>query len=128
MDYSEGEQQSEFNSSLEALKRVAIIKREMHNARITHSYKLQCELLKSYYFELACVLKKDEKTTQSEKYTEMKKIFDFIRAETSKKTGEIPKSMIDQMEDWELELRELDQKHNMNILMQKDARFALARR
>lgn len=122
------EEQSEFNSAIATLKRIDIIKKGLIESTVSENHEMQFKYLKAYFKELVSIMNKKDDMTQRKRFHEVRKNYytfkDAIR--TGKKS--IPGSIIDSFDDWEIELKEMEQQYGMNMPKRQDSRFALARR
>lgn len=115
--YKEGEQ-SEFNSTFAALERLHEAKKWLDALTDTDDYRALIKHIKIFYKELAPMFNKEEKVVQRQNFIKLRMI-----SKKMKKSIED----IEFLEDWEQELRDIDQGKNLNILKRSDGRTALAR-
>lgn len=116
------EDQSEFNSSLAALQRCHEIKKWLDIMTLKNNHLIYYRLIKSFYKELSVMMTK-EKEEQLKRWKKGKEI------EAKLESGEkLDREEIDFLEQWELELRAIDQAKGMNISKMKDYRWGLSRR
>jgi len=122
------EQQSEFNSGIAKLMRLDNIKKGLIIATINNDYDLQFRCLKAYYKELIPVMNDTDDDAQREMFKKVRKSYNKYREAIRKGKKSINMDIIDVIEDWEVELRNLDQKYGMDMPKKADPRYAMAGR
>jgi len=118
--------QSEFNSGIAKLMRIDKIKQGLIIATINNDYGLQFRCLKAYYKELISVMKDEDDNKQRDKFKDVRKNYNEYRKALTNGKKSIPMNIIDAFEDWEVELRNLDQKYGMDMPKKADPRFLMA--
>lgn len=117
------EDKSEFNAGIAALQRCHEAKKYLD---VLSDFSNQLEYIKNlkfFYKELHCMMKKNERKIHEPKFKTCRELFNEVKG------GEILSSeKLGQLEDWELELRDIEQEKNMNIPKMRDGRWALSRR
>lgn len=113
--------QTEFNSSLETLQRIANIKRMLNSAWYRRDFREIFRLHEVFIFELYPVLTPQERKDISQLRNEVVQILN-----TSNSKKEEDQTIKNKIYELELKLRDLDQKHGMNMLKKQDARAAMA--
>jgi len=124
-------QMSTFNSALATLYRIDQIKQGLDVATIKEDYIMKYKFLKAYFLELISVISPaDEKLQRptlrkiTDNYYKLKEIM----GKKNENGVKIPRALIESFDDWESDLRNLEQRYGMNIPKAKDARFALSGR
>jgi len=122
------EDKTEFNSAIATLKRIDEIKKGLIIATVNQNYDAQFRYLKAFFKELVSIMDKEDDKKQQERFKAVRKNYNTYKEaiRTGKKT--ISVSIVDSFDDWEIELKEIEQKYGMNMPKQRDSRFALARR
>jgi hypothetical protein len=122
---------SEFNAGIATLRRLDEIKKHLDNDTETKNYEGKFLHLNAFFNELHSMMSKEkriktndvpmsEKEMQEKTFIMMgEKIEQFERRTITDK--EISKLL----NDWELELRDIEQEHNLNMPMGKDKRWSL---
>jgi hypothetical protein len=130
--FSNEDQMSTFNSALATLYRIDQIKQGIDTATIREDYIMKYKFLKAYFLELISVISPKDEQEQRPMLKRVTDNYYLLRRMLSKpaKNGrvEIPRWLIESFDEWESQLRNLEQRYGMNIPKQKDARFALASR
>lgn len=119
---------SDFNSALATIIRIDEIKKHITVATVKKNYEMHFLLLKAYWKELHPMLsrekkgkdKETERSKQKANYLRCREVYNKI---TQKK--EVSQAEYDLLDDWELELRELEQAHKLNMPMGRDSRWAM---
>lgn len=110
------EEQSEFNSAIATLKRLDFIKKNLIVATARNDVDYQWVWLKAFYKELVSIMDDNDDLKQRERFKEVRKFYNiYINAKRSgKKT--IPVYIVDAIEDWEIELKNIEQAYGLGIL------------
>ena len=116
--------QAEFNSGLAIIFQLDNIEKELILATYNSDYQSQYRLLTAYWKTLYPHCKKDDKEKYIAMWNQIKENMRKITDATNKGKNKIPKSLIDELDFWEMELRELKQKHGLGM-PKKDPRFAM---
>jgi hypothetical protein len=122
------EQQTEFNAAIATLMRIDEIKKGMALATVREDYDLKWKFLKAYFFELISVMDSEDDGTQRQKFLDVRQSYNIYRH--AKLIGQkyIPSKVVDSIDDWEIELRNIEQRYGMNLPKKADPRYALATR
>jgi hypothetical protein len=116
-------EKSEFNAGIAALMRVHEYKKWLGALTDSKDIKEYIKFLKMFYKELHPMMNPKERELNEPKFQGVRHLLMRIRS-----NDEITQVEIDGLEDWELELRDIDQVKNMNIPKQSDGRQALSKR
>lgn len=119
---------SEFNSAIATLMRIDSIKKGLTFATVKRDYNMKFIYLEAYFLELVSVLKEDDEHKQVDKYKELRKKHREYLAAIARGDKTISSGIIDAYMDWEIELKNLEQKYGMNIKTKSDPRYALGGR
>lgn len=132
------QEESEWNSAEASLRRIDEIKRFLSVAAIQENCQEHFKYLKALWKELHPVLSGEKKISfeienKKLKISEKdyhKRVYLSIREKIAlhAQDGKNTTDIINILDDWELELRDAEQNHRINIPMGKDARFAMGRR
>lgn len=114
-------EQSDFNAALATLERCHTIKVLMCADTMNEDYTKLFLRLKAFYKELFPILNSKEKEEATSTYLKCRDIYNLLKTKQ-----DVTTEQLDSIEEWELQLREYEQKHKMNMPMGKDARFAMA--
>jgi len=122
------EEQTEFNSAIATLRRIDEIKKGLIIATIKGDVPMKFNFLKAYFLELVSVMDNKDDKEQRKRFHEVRKQYQIF--EDAKRTGAsvIPRGAVDSLEDWEIELKNIEQKYGMNMPKKSDPRYALASR
>ena len=111
-------EQSEFNAAIATLMRLDIIKKNLIVDTLNENYLNHYKDLISYYKELESIFNSNDKEIQANKfirhminYREIKPIYDRGKD----KNFRMPIRLIDWLNEWELELRGLEQTYGLNM-------------
>jgi len=120
------EEKTEFNSAIATLKRIDEIKKGLIIATVNQNYDMKFKYLKAFFLELIQIMDEKDDKAQQGRFKEVRKNYNTYRdaIRTGKKM--IPVSIVDSFDDWEIELKNLEQKYNMGMPKQSDPRFAMA--
>lgn len=116
-------EQSEFNSALATLERIHEIKKWLGASVLKEDPYFYYKHIKMYFKELYPMFT-DELELQKRNWDKAKSFFPIKDVNDTQKINEI----INFLENWELELRLIEQVKGMNMPKKADARWALARR
>lgn len=127
---------SEFNAGIATLRRLDEIKKHLDADTADDDMNHKFRHLNSFYNELHCMMSKEKRITLKEsdiKISErelQEKTFAALSDQYDKfEKNEIRKNSFRKLlNDWELELRDIEQEHNLNMPMGKDVRWALSTR
>ena len=126
--------QSQFNAAIATLMRIHEIKKWLAVATGTEDLYFYYKHIKMYYKELAPMFKlikgdddnKEKKKETIKKYQQRRfdiaKTLNFTTNDAKEK-----KEMLEFLEEWELELRQIEQDKGMNLPKKPDARWSLTR-
>lgn len=124
--------QSEFNAAIATLMRLDNIKKWLGKYTVEVDVESKYKCLVAYWVELDCVLSKEKRkvdgyedkiTEQEEQYNNYKQFQQVMSTYSPNPVTD--KDLWAKLMEWEIELRRLEQKHNMNMPMGKDVRWAL---
>lgn len=122
--------QSEFNSGLASLQRLHEIKKWIDFATIRNNPHQLFNHLKAFYKELNPILSQDKKGQhKSERELQKDMLEKCEKGFKDLLNNEIEvEAYIQLLDDWELQLRDLEQAHGLNMPLKSDGRFALGRK
>ena len=120
------EEKSEFNSAIATLKRIDDIKKALIMATMSDNVELKWKALKAFYGELISIMDNEDDKLQRDRMKEVRKSFNKYMEDKWSGAETIPMSVIDNIDDWEYELKNIEQKYGMNIPKAADPRYALA--
>lgn len=121
-DYNKEHEQSEFNAGIATLQRLHEIKKWLTVSVVRDEPYLHYTYLRAFFKELAPMMT-DEKEYQDEQWNKAKEYAPILKSGV-----EIEQEHLDFLDEWEIELRQIEQTKGMNIPKKTDARWALARR
>lgn len=129
-EYLEEEDRSEFNAGIATLKRCDEIKKWIVVAKLSENIPLYYKHLDAFFTELYPMLSESKEVEKG--ISERRYFIDKSRQANNifkkwKKEKKITFPDKDFLEEWELELRDIEQIKGMNLPKKADARFALAR-
>lgn len=119
-DISKEHEQSEFNAAVASLQRIDEIKKWLLASASINK-------LESYYDNLKMFYKELKPMFTSEKEEQKKRWDDAKELKVSTNDPKEKKKMLAFFEEWELELRDIEQIKGLNFPKKRDARWALAR-
>lgn len=119
-------EKSEFNSGLSIVYRLDAIAKQLALARVDEDWFRLFKWLKNFYFELRPHFNQKEKVDHDAKFEYIKGRYIVLHREISKGKCFVWSSELDDFDYWEMELRDLQDAHNLGMPKQSDARFALA--
>lgn len=122
------EKQSEFNSAIATLKRIDVIKKGLIESTLSKNIDTQWLFLKAYYKELVSVMDDKDDKAQRMKFMHTRKAYNEYRNAVRMKKPFIPINILDAIDDWEVELKNIEQRYGMNMPKKADPRFAMAGR
>lgn len=123
----EEQDQSDFNSGIATLMRIDEIKKHILMCTEAENNMGKFRYLFDYYMELSPLFKGDDGEDQYKKFKYMKGQYNKIK--NSRINGKpIRADAITYLDDWELELRRLEQEYGLNMPKKKDARYSLGRK
>jgi len=118
------EEQSEFNSAIATLKRIDVIKQGLIMATTTEDFDMKWKFLKALFFELVSVMDNKDDEEQRTRFFEVRKKYNEYQAALRTNQKSIPCSVVDAFDDWEIELKNTEQKYGMNMPKKSDPRYA----
>jgi len=127
MSSPELHEQSDFNSSLDALERIASIRKEIIKCTVLEDYNSMCRWLKTLWSEIRAMLNNKDRDLYTELYNKFKDNYKEVKNVHLKNNKLINTKIIEDIEEYYLKLCDLIQSYDMNIRKKSDARFALAR-
>ena len=118
------EEQTKFNSAVATLMRIDEIKKGLIISTIGENYEQQWKFLKAYFKELVSVMDSKDDKEQRERFFIVRT--NYNKYEVAKRNGAatIPRSILDSLDDWEIELKNIEQKYGMNMPKKSDPRYA----
>lgn len=129
--------QSEFNSGIATLQRLHEIKKWLASATIQDNPTMLFFHLKAFFKELYPIFskeKKDKEDKKDKKQSEREEQEEFYQScleavNEYKKEKDVDKKneLMQGLDVWELSLRDLEQKHGLNMALKGDGRFSLGR-
>ena len=120
------EEQSEFNSAIATLRRIDEIKKGLIVSTVESNYDAQFRYLKALFKELVSFMDEKDDKAQQERFKEVRKNYNTFKELIRLGKKKIPVALIDSFDDWEIELKEIEQKYGMNMPKRADPHFALA--
>ena len=120
------EEQSEFNSAIATLRRIDEIKKGLIVSTVESNYDMQFRYLKALFKELVSFMDEKDDKFQQQRFKDVRKNYNEFKDLIRRGKKMIPVSIIDSFDDWEIELKEIEQKYGMNMPKKNDPRFALA--
>ena len=118
------ENQTEFNASIATLKRIDQIKRILDGANLMGDQDKRFKALKTLFFELISIFKEADDIKQQARFKEVRAIYNAWGMKTNR--GLTPANVVDTLDDWEIELKNLEQSYGLNMPKKKDPRYAMA--
>lgn len=131
------EEQSEFNSAIATLMRIDKIKQVLIQSTLSHDYTLKYNTLVAYFSELVSVMDNKDDGEQKDRlfgkddngeriYGVMDYYHQYLRLKSQGRnpTLDIWKTFIE----WEIELKNIEQKYGMNMPKRSDPRYAMGGR
>lgn len=122
------EDQTEFNSAIATLMRIDAIKKKLIIDTMHEKYYEHFLDLSALYKELVSMLNDKEEETQQDNFILHKKNFRELKEIRRLGRSSIPLKLVEWLDTWEIELKNLEQKHGMNMPKKGDPRYALAGR
>jgi len=119
------EEQSEFNSAIATLKRIDEIKKGLIIATVNRNFEMQFRYLEAYFKELVSIMNTDDDKAQQNRFKEVRKNYHIYREAIAKGQTTISAKVIDSFDDWEIELKEIEQKYGLNMPKKDDPRWGL---
>jgi len=110
------------------LKRIDEIKKALIIATTKNNYEMQWRCLKCYFKELVSVMDEKDDEAQKERFYEVRKNYNIYDNAKRRGIKFIPQQVLDSFDDWEIELKNIEQKYGMNMPKRADPRYALASR
>jgi len=118
---------SEFNAAIATLMRIDAIKKELITDVSKEDPLGRYKHISAFYLELVSILKDEEEKIQTPKFKQHQRYYRELKKLWHKKKNGVPLRLIEWLDDWEIELKNLEQKYGLNVPKKMDARFALAR-
>lgn len=122
------EDQTEFNAAIATLMRIDKIKQKLTRDRFEEDYLSHYRGLSSFFMELISVLNDKEEAEELPNFMKHKKNYRELKILMGKSKNSVPLRLIDWLDEWERVLKNLEQKHGMNLPKKGDPRYALAGR
>lgn len=119
--------ESEFNAAIATLYRIDELKKFLALATVNEDQLMHFKYLRAYYKELESSMNKEDKQRQYTNYTELSSKY-MYRKQCIMNKRKVAPNISPELDKWELELRNLEQKYGLNLPKKKDARWAMARR
>lgn len=123
-------EQSEFNAAIATLQRIHEIKKWLAVSTVKNDLSFYYQHLKMYYKELYPMFTSKKEADESKKVSEkatQKKRWDDAKG-LKFNSNEEQQNILNFLEEWELELRQIEQIKGMNLPKKPDSRWALTRR
>jgi len=118
---------SEFNAAIATLMRIDAVKKQLIMSTLHHNYDEKFKCLAAYFCELISIMKNEDDKKQYERYKEVS--VEYYNHLEDKRKGLPPKIKTwEAMMDWEIELRNIEQKYGLNLPKKADPRYAMANR
>ena len=124
--FSPEQEQSEFNQGIATLMRIHSCLLELIIASTENNYVRHYELLRVLYKELRPMMNDTERKEFNEYGKDMERAHTELRLALGRGHKTINKNIIDRFDHFELELRDIIQKHHMGLPQKKDSRYALS--
>ena len=122
----ESHDQSEFNAGIATLMRLDAIKKQMINDNLEENY-LQLYLdLATYYKELVSIITDKDELEFKPLFDQHKKNYQQFKAGWNGNKKNIPMALVDWLDEYEIKLRNLEQRYGLNIPKKLDARYGLS--
>ena len=123
-DKASEEEQTNFNSGIATLQRINEIKKGLILATIEQDYDKKFLFLKAYFLELVSVMDKKDDEEQRQRFFEVRSIFNQYLEAKRNGVRFIPRKILDTLDEWEIELKNIEQKYGMNMPKKSDPRYA----
>jgi len=120
------EQQTEFNSAIATLRRIDEIKKGLINSTVSQDYDMKFKYLKALFLELVSIMDSKDDKKQQERFKQVRDNYNKYREAIRLGRQTISVSIIDSFDDWEIELKEMEQKYGMNMPKKSDPRYAMS--
>ena len=118
--------QTEFNAGIATLMRLDAIKRELIKDVEAENYLSRYRHLAAYYLELVSILKDKEEEELTPKFKKHQDNYRQLKELIEDKKNKYPRALIDWLDDYEIELRNAEQRYGLNMPKKADPRFAMA--
>jgi len=120
-------EKSDFNASLDALERLANIKKMAIKCVIKEDNYLMSKIILAYWMELKCLINKKDQNEYESKYQECRRIYDALRSKMYSKNTMIyvNKKDIDFLHDFYFDLQQLCQDYELNIRKKEDSSWMM---
>ena len=122
------EEQSERNSAALTIHRIHKVKVGLISATVTNDIEEQWKWLKAYFKELVAIFDDKDDEAQKKRFKEARVAYNMYLEAKRQGKKSIPLSVIDNIDDWEIELKNLEQKYGMSMPKKADPRYAMAGR
>jgi len=119
------EEQTEFNSAIATLRRIDEIKKGLIVATINQDYDYKFRYLKALFLELVSIMDEVDDKAQQVRFKQVRTNYNNYKDAIRTKKVTISVSIIDSFDDWEIELKEIEQKYGMNMPKKSDPRYSL---
>lgn len=122
---------SEFNAGIATLRRLDEIKKHLDNDTETKQYESKFLHLNAFYNELHSMMSKEQRIKIGDNKMSERELqeqtFTLVwdKLELFHKHNISEKEFAILLNNWELELRDIEQEHNLNMPMGKDKRWSL---
>lgn len=120
------EKQTEFNSAIATLRRIDEIKKGLIVSTVEQKYDLKFRFLKALFLELVSIMDSKDDKAQQERFKQVRKNYNELTEARRIGKKSISVDIIDSFDDWEIELKEMEQKYGMNMPKKSDPRFAMS--
>jgi len=114
--------QAEFNSGLAIIYQLDAIEKGMTQATIDKDYAIHYKFLLAYFKTLYPHMKREVREEQMIRFKQMRNNYNTVMLARNKVNAKVPAYLIDDFDDWELELRSIKQKHGLGM-PEKDLRY-----
>jgi len=119
------EDQTEFNSAIATLRRIDEIKKGLIVSTINQDYDMKFRYLKALFLELVSIMSEKDDKFQQQRFKQVRTNYNAYKNALRTGKESISVSVIDSFDDWEIELKEMEQKYGMNMPKKSDPRYAL---
>jgi len=124
----EEQDQTEFNAAIATLMRIDVIKKHLIEDVSEDKHLSRYRHLSAFYLELVSIIKDDEEKIQTPKFKQHQRNYMALKEIKDSNKAKIPANLIDWLNDWEIELKNVEQKYGLNMPKKFDPRFAMAGR
>ena len=124
----EESEQSEFNSAIATLIRIDMIKKGLIESTVRENINMQWRFLKAYFKELISVLSDKDEPKQIEIYRKLATMMKEYGSLKQRGAVNPMPGIIDELDNWEINLKNLEQSYGMNMPKKVDPRYAMGGR